>query len=118
MTDRIPSYRKKKTRNGNYGVVTLPDGLRNRRDILLGKFGSAASKQAYLKVVGEWQANGKRLPSNDAATSGDISISELVLAYWGFAEKHYRHPDGRPTSELADLKLSLRPLRELYGDTA
>jgi integrase len=30
---------------------------------------------------------------------------------------HYRHPDGNPTSELADYKLSLRPLRHSYGHT-
>src|SRR5262249_32834886 len=33
------------------------------------------------------------------------------------AQTYYRHPDGTPTSELADYKLSLRPLRQLFGHT-
>src|SRR5262249_58246543 len=36
---------------------------------------------------------------------------------WKHAEQHYRHPDGLPTSELNDFRLSLRPLKELYGHT-
>ena len=44
-------------------------------------------------------------------------MNELILAFWRHAEKHYRHEDGTPTSELNDYKLSLRPLRELYGPT-
>src|SRR5947209_313700 len=38
-----------------------------------------------------------------------------MLAFLQHAEQHYRREDCTPTSELADYKLSLRPLRELYG---
>ena len=44
-------------------------------------------------------------------------MNELILRFWPHAEMHYRHPDGNPTSELADYKLSLRPLRHSYGHT-
>ena len=30
MSDRVPSYRRKKTKTGIYAVVTLPDGLREQ----------------------------------------------------------------------------------------
>ena len=47
-----------------------------------------------------------------------LSVAELILQFWErHATLHYRHPDGTPTSELADYRLSLRPLRELFGLT-
>jgi integrase len=46
-----------------------------------------------------------------------LSVNELLLRYWSFAQIHYRHPDGRPTHEQADILLSLRPLRQAYGET-
>jgi integrase len=42
----------------------------------------------------------------------------LILAFWKYAEKHYRHPDNAPTSELRDYRYSLRALRKLYGESA
>src|SRR5207237_485735 len=47
-----------------------------------------------------------------------ISINELILAFWSHAEQHYRYPDGRSTNELSDYRLSLRPLKHLYGNTS
>jgi integrase len=38
-----------------------------------------------------------------------------MLAFWRHAEQHYRHEDGTTTSELVNLRYSLRPLKELYG---
>jgi hypothetical protein len=70
---RIPSYRKHK--QSGHAVVTLRDGLAGRRDVLLGKYGTAASKQEYARVVSEWQSLGQRLRA-DPATS-DITITEL-----------------------------------------
>jgi len=46
-----------------------------------------------------------------------LSVNELILAFWKHVERHYRHPDGKPTSEVHNYKLSLRGVRELYGDT-
>src|SRR5262249_24242296 len=59
--------------------------------------------------------NGRRLPAAAGASGSDLTVNELILAFWKHAELHYRHPDGTPTSELGDYRLSLRPLRELYG---
>jgi integrase len=48
--------------------------------------------------------------------AGELSINQMLLAYWKFAQLHYRHPDGQPTHEQADILLSLRPLRQAYGE--
>jgi integrase len=113
-THSIPSYRRHK--QSGQAIVTLTDGLGGRRDVLLGKYGTAASRNEYLRVTTEWEANGRRSPQA-AASREDLTINELAIAYWRHAEQHYRHPDGTPTSELDCLRAALRPLKELYGHT-
>ncbi|QJW99041.1 hypothetical protein FTUN_6638 [Frigoriglobus tundricola] len=44
-----------------------------------------------------------------------LLLVELLDAYHTHAERHYRTPDGKPTSELAEVKLVIRALRETYG---
>jgi hypothetical protein len=56
---RIPKYRCHK--QSGQAIVTLTDGLGNRRDVLLGKYGTAASRSEYLRVITEWEASGRRL---------------------------------------------------------
>jgi hypothetical protein len=58
---------------------------------------------------------GRRLPTESIAKP--FTINQLILAFWRHAEQHYRHEDGTPTNELTDYRYSLRPLRELYGDS-
>ena len=41
----------------------------------------------------------------------------MILAFWRHAEVHYRAPDGTPSGELVNLKVAIRPLRKLYGET-
>lgn len=40
-----------------------------------------------------------------------------MLAYLDHAERHYRSPDDKPTSELSEVKVVIRALRELYAAT-
>src|SRR5262249_47123206 len=96
-------------------IVTLTDGLRARRDVLLGKYGMAASRAEYARVIAEWEANGRRLPSQ--VTGKDLTVNELAVRFWDHVEQHYRRPDGTPTSEVDGYRLSLRPLKHLYGHT-
>jgi integrase len=117
MSDRskfVPSYRQHK--QSGQAIVTLTSASGRRRDVLLGKWGSAASRAEYARVIAEWEAAGRRL-AETTATPTDLAVNELLLAFWTFAQEHYRHPDGTPTSELNDFRLSLRPVRELYGMT-
>jgi integrase len=116
---RIPSYRRHK--QSGQAIVTLTDGLGNRRDVLLGKYGTAASHAEYDRVTSEWKAGGRRA-LKPTATSGavvtpDITIAELLLRFLDHAKEHYRYADGGPTNELGNFQLSFRPLNYLYGGT-
>ena len=113
MSDRVPSYRRHKS--SGQAVVTLPDGLGNRRDVLLSKYGSKESRVEYARVIAEWEAVGRTLPPQQPTAS--LSVNELLIRFWAWAEKHYRKPDGNPTGEMKDYQLTLRPLRKLYGLT-
>ena len=108
----IPTYRRHK--QSGQAIVTLssPDG--DRRDVLLGTYGSAESRQEYARVVAEWQANARRV---SVARSADLTVAELMAAFWDHAVQHYRRPDGSPTSELGNYRLAFRPLKELYAHT-
>jgi integrase len=111
---KTPSYRLHK--QSGQAIVTLNDGLGGRRDVLLGKHGTPESYAEYDRCLAEWIACGRRLRTTD--NHNTISINELLLRFWDHAQDHYRKPDGSPSNELVDFKLSMRPLRELYGTTA
>jgi integrase len=96
--------------------VTLRDALGNRRDVLLGQYGTPASRAEYARVIGEWEANGRRLPQAQAPAASDLTVSELLLAYWRWAEQHYRDAEGNPSREMENLKDALKPLRRLYDN--
>jgi integrase len=106
-------------RQSGQAVVTLRDATGRRRDLLLGKHDTPESRVEYLRVLAEWEAAGRQLsPRGEGGTApGDLSVDELILRFWKHAEQHYRHPDGRPTTELDGFRFSLRPLRVLYGGT-
>src|SRR5215213_1332156 len=104
--NQVPSYRLHK--QSGHAIVTL-----NGRDFLVGKHGSVASRQEYQRLTGEWRAT-KATPVGCRAFA-DISVVELILAFWRHAESYYRRPDGTPTSEIHIYKLVLRLLRRPYG---
>ena len=101
-TPRVPSYRRHKPTG--QAVVTI-----NGRDIYLGKWNSAASKDEYDRLIAEFLANGRRLQSD-----ADATVVEVLNAYRKFAENYYRK-DGRVTSEYGCILESLKIVRELYG---
>jgi integrase len=103
---RTPSYRRHKPTN--QGVVTL-----NGHDYYLGRYGSKESKAEYDRLIAEWLAGGRRLPD---PSGKDLSIGELILAYWTHASAYYGFQDGRTGTESC-LRDALRVVRELYGRT-
>lgn len=114
MSDlRVPKYRKHK--QSGQAIVTLTDGAGGRRDVLLGKHGSKASKDEYSRVIAEWLAKDKSISLLER--SRDHTITELVSKFWPWVEQWYRHTDGSPTSEVGEFKYSLRPLNFLFGHT-
>src|SRR5262249_6843813 len=110
----VPSYRLHK--QSGQAIVTLTDGLGNRRDVLLGKYGTPESRMEYARVIAEWEAGRRLLPMTAAAPAG-LTVNELILTYWKHAEHYYRKND-KPTSQLERIRLALRPVRQLYGHTA
>jgi integrase len=108
-TLRTPSYRLHKPTG--QAVVTL-----NGRDFYLGQFGSPGSRAEYDRTIVEWISNGRRLPAPTSGAGSDLTVNEMLLAYLAFADSYYvKH--GKPTSESASIRESIRPLRQLYGDT-
>src|SRR5262249_42147059 len=65
----------------------------------------------------EWLAAGRQLPRPGAGGFGsDLTVSEMILAYVKFVDGYYIK-NGRPTKEAANIRLAMRPLREIYGHT-
>jgi hypothetical protein len=89
-------------------VVTL-----SGRDFYLGKWNSPASRREYDRLIGEWLAGGRQVPTEN---HDDRTVAELLAAYWGFAKSYYRK-NGRPTGELNEYRLTIRAVRHLYGPT-
>jgi hypothetical protein len=113
-TPRIPKYRLH--RQSGQAIVTLTDHTTGRRrDVLLGKHSTAASKTAYKRAVLDWEANDRRLA--DAAAVADLTIAELVQRYWQHVTSYYRHLDGTETGEVQAMRYALRPLAFLHGKT-
>ncbi len=109
MSKAPPKYRLHKP--SGQAVVTLAG-----HDYYLGKWQTPESKQEYDRLVAEWLANGRQMvPRKENAAR--LSVNEVILSYWQHAEIYYRHADGVPTSEADNIRLSLRPLKRLYGHT-
>ena len=90
-------------------VVTL-----RGRDVYLGPHNSKASKLEYDRVISEWLAAGR--PTTPVQESCEVTVTELISAYWKFAQSHYVK-DGQPTGAIPGIKVALRLLRQNYGPT-
>jgi hypothetical protein len=116
LTRKLPSCRHHKP--SGKAVVTL-DG----RDHYLGDFGTPESRAEYDRLIAEYLANRRMRPAAnpaigvDSVGSSDLTINEVLLAFWRHAERHYRTPSGAPSKELANFRDAFRPLRQLYGCT-
>jgi integrase len=110
----LPSLRHH--RGAQQGVVTL-----NGHDHYLGRWPAEQKepppevRAAYDRMIAEWLAAGRREPVAVAQAPAGVSVAELILAFWRFAEGHYLSPDGEPTGSLENYRHALRALRELYG---
>jgi hypothetical protein len=85
----------------------------------LGPYDSPESHEAYARLFAEWRSRPAMIESAKSGVTDSKTaptISELILAYWAFAEGYYQQ-DGKPTKELACTRDAVRPLRKLYGST-
>ncbi len=108
---KIPAYGRHKA--SGQAVVCI-----NGRDVYLGKYGTPESYEKYHRLIAECFPKGPNslAPATALAApmGGDLTVVELVAAYWQHAKTYYVK-NGRPTSEQTSLRLALRPLLELYG---
>ena len=102
----LPSYRCHKA--SGQGYVHL-----NGRRIYLGKFDQSETRQKYLQLVAEWEANGRRL----SVDPNDITVVELIARFWEHARAYYRKPDGMPSSTISKYEMTLGILKNSYGTT-
>ena len=90
-------------------MVTL-----NGKDHYLGTWKTTASKAEYNRLIGEWLAAGRCLPTSRGGF--DLTVAELAAAYWTYAKGYYQK-NGQPTRTLDQIKLAVRLLRTDYGPT-
>jgi integrase len=109
VSTRIPKYRKH--RSGQARVTFAG------KTYYLGKYNTPGSRQRYKELVNEWLTRtGRFAPETPAspATPGGPTVNELALEYVKHAEVYYQ----TNPKEVEKVKLSIRPLRTLFGRTA
>lgn len=104
---RVPKYRLHK---GSGQALVQINGER----IYLGKYGTDESREKYRRLVTELMAGGQ-VPT--VATGAELTITEVINAYWKHCQGWYVLKDGRPSGWLDHIHLVLRLLRETYGRT-
>src|SRR5262245_28365654 len=109
----LPAYQLHKP-SGQAYVRFTSGGI--RRVIYLGKYDTPESRAEYRRITAELEAAGPPVVAARAA-GPNLSVNEVLLAFMGHAVTYYRTPDGKPTSEVRELRLSIAPVRELYGLT-
>ena len=86
------------------------------KDFYLGRYASEPSRVEYDRLIAEWLSNGRRLPTSSSGRPVDLTINEMLLSYLSYADSYY-NKNGKPTVEPGNIRLALRPLRQLYGHT-
>jgi len=81
----------------------------NGRTTYLGKYGSAASKEAYKRLVAEWTVSGGLQDAKQ-----EITVAEVMAAYIAFAKGYYRKA-GKVTREYGMIVDACRAIKPLYG---
>jgi site-specific recombinase XerD len=84
------------------------------KDHYLGEYGTAESRAEYDRLIAEWLGNGRQLAP--ATASDGLTVGELLVAFWRWAEAYYRDEQGEASGELSNLHTALIPLRRLYSE--
>lgn len=91
----------------------------NGRAIYLGKYNSPEPRAEYNRIIAELAtaAAAEVVAPAPIVRKPDLTVCEVLLAFWEHAQRHYRRADGTPTNELSEYWQTFRPVRELYGHT-
>jgi integrase len=108
-----PSYLKHKASGRGRFVWTDPAGHRHDK-LLPGEYGSKESRDAFQRHLLECQVS-PGAASGEEKPEPALTVNEVLLRYLAFATMHYTGRDGGPSSALAEVKLTIRAVRSLYG---
>jgi len=100
---RVPRYRRQKRPDGHDLAFVQVGGRR----VYLGAHGTPESLERYSRTVAQWMA-GAGPPAD-----GRLSVVELLDRFLRHAVEYYRLPDGAVSPEVDNLKLAIRPVRDL-----
>ena len=92
-----PTYRFHKPSGNAYADYYEPL-TGTRRSVCLGRWGSAESRQEHARVCAEVAAGSGRKPA------ADVTVSEVLLHFWNYAQDHYVRADGSKTSEVEEYR--------------
>ena len=101
-----PSYRLHKA--SGQAVVTI-----DRKDHYLGVHGTPESRLRYERLITAWM-QGEPVPAREPESSNDITVAEVCVQYLRWAEGYYVK-DGKPTTEIRNIKRAINALRETYA---
>ena len=97
----VPSYQHHKPSGQAFLRITVPGGA--RKTVYLGVYGRPESKAEYARRVQAVSTN--TVTAITGPSAADITVAELLVGFLEHAERHYRHPDGKPTSEIWSFRL-------------
>ena len=103
MQVKVPSYRLH--RGSGQAIVTI-----NRRDYYLGRHNTPESQRRYSRLIAEYFSSPETF-SLATAKKSDIVVTELIVAFIAFIKSEVGD------KEYKGIKLAMKPLRKLYGDT-
>ena len=106
-----PAYRYHKARD--CAVVTIAG-----KNHYLGAYESAESREKYARLLLEWEANGRtQQPVVVDQQSAQLRVKDIILRYYRYAQGEYVDENGDTTDEVTSVRIALRRLRKLYGNT-
>src|SRR5208283_4959266 len=95
---RVPAYRLHRL-SGQARVII------NLEHIYFGKFGSAESREKYVRLIAELAANHSKPSATNSPPGSDkpISVNQSILEYWNFVKGHFVK-DGKTTHEADNIR--------------
>jgi integrase len=91
------------------------------KPLYLGKYGTPKAQRAYAHILAQLSDQAEIHEGTlveqtvfSPRKTTDLTIVELLAAYWPHAEREYRK-HGEPTRSHDNIRLALRPLAKLYG---
>ena len=80
----------------------------------LGPHGDPGNQAVYDRLMAEFLGGGRTIPTSPDDQPEGYLIADMIADYLCHAESYYRNPDGSPTQEVENIKVTIcstaRPL--------